>query len=361
MLVGNDPHGFKIIPILPLAGGLLELFVRNAKPRELVADTEAKAVAVGKISLVTDGEITRSASVRIVLNNGRIQIAIGPITAGAGTQCVFSPGVLDPGIGGHRIKAAARKNRLAMQAQASVCGGVHFDDAAHLSPILGRNVRRVDAQGLNIVRFYFRAKAGRAIVREGNAVNDKLGLVFGAARMQNGVALIEPSGLRTDEILQRTARQGCRSILDAFRADSINRTGATRIDQRVRVFDLHSSIHRSQPELDRVLVGKSGANFDRVRKWDETLMPQFYSVHPKGQVRYDKMTRLIGDKCFAKLIRLAHQFNRGLHAQAFGIGDLEAYFSRIALAEDRGGKNQKRCKFLHRVLDLLTQATSRTS
>src|ERR1700694_4268385 len=96
MLVGNDPHGFKIIPILPLAGGLLELFVRNAKPREFVADTEAKAVAVGKISLVTDGEITRSAGVRIVLNNGRIQIAIGPINAGAGTQGFFFPGLTGP-------------------------------------------------------------------------------------------------------------------------------------------------------------------------------------------------------------------------------------------------------------------------
>ena len=75
------------------------------------------------------------------------------------------------------------------------CMRVDFDDAAHFSAVFGGNSRGVDAHGLHVVGFDLRAEAGRAIVGKRNAVDDELRLIFGAARMQNRIAFIEPAGL----------------------------------------------------------------------------------------------------------------------------------------------------------------------
>jgi hypothetical protein len=52
-----------------------------------------------------------------------------------------------------------------------------------------------------VVGFEFGPEAWRAIVSEGNAIDDELGLVFRPARMEYGVAFVKPAGLGVDEIL----------------------------------------------------------------------------------------------------------------------------------------------------------------
>ncbi len=91
---------------------------------------------------------------------------------------------------------------------------VELDDAAHFASVVGGNAGGVDAHGLDVVGFDFGAEAGGAIVGERNAIDDELGLVFRAARVENGVALIEPAGLGVDEILQGPAGNGAEAMLN---------------------------------------------------------------------------------------------------------------------------------------------------
>jgi len=59
--------------------------------------------------------------------------------------------------------------------------GIDVDDAAHLAAELGGVAGGVDGEGVQVIGFDLGAEAGRAIVSEGDAVDDELGLVFRAA------------------------------------------------------------------------------------------------------------------------------------------------------------------------------------
>jgi hypothetical protein len=79
--------------------------------------------------------------------------------------------------------------------------GVELDDTAHFSTILGGDTGGVDTHRLDVVCADVGTKAGRTIVSERNAVDDELGLVFLASRMEDGVAFVEPARLRIHQIL----------------------------------------------------------------------------------------------------------------------------------------------------------------
>ena len=65
-----------------------------------------------------------------------------------------------------------------MQTRLLVLDRVYLDHAAHLASILGRYARRINAHRLHIIRFECGTKAGRAIVSERNAIENKLRLIF---------------------------------------------------------------------------------------------------------------------------------------------------------------------------------------
>jgi hypothetical protein len=92
--------------------------------------------------------------------------------------------------------------KLAMETGLLILKGVELDDAAHLAAVLGGNAGGVDAHGLDVVGFNLGAEAGGAVVGERDAIDDELGLILRAARVQNGVAFVEPAGLRVHEVLQ---------------------------------------------------------------------------------------------------------------------------------------------------------------
>src|ERR1700740_1531168 len=136
----------------------------------------------------------------------------GHTAAGASTESILSPDVLGLTKSSRRIEAAARKDELAMEPGRGILQRVDFYHASHFSAIFSGDSCRIDAHRLHIICFDLRAKAGRAMVREGNAIHNELRLIFRAARMQDGIAFIQPARLRIDEILQRAPRNRANAV-----------------------------------------------------------------------------------------------------------------------------------------------------
>ena len=121
-----------------------------------------------------------------------------------------------------------------MQPWIGIANRVQLHDAAHFATVFCRKPGGVNAHGREIIRFYFRAKAGRTILCEWNAVDHKLSLIFRSARMQYGIALVQPSGLRVHQRLNRPTRQRCHAILDLLRTDLHHRGRHVGIDESIR-------------------------------------------------------------------------------------------------------------------------------
>ena len=176
---------------------------------------------------------------------------LGHAAAGAGAEGVLAPAILASGEGVCGVEAAARESTTSpWKPGCGLLKSVELDDAAHLAAVLGGEAGGVDAHRLEVVGFNLRAEAGRAIVGEGDAVDDELGLVLGAARMQDGVAFVEPAGLGVDEILQGTAGDGAEPVLDGIRADLVDGAGLVGIDQRTRCVDCDGLSDSGQFQLE---------------------------------------------------------------------------------------------------------------
>ena len=87
---------------------------------------------------------------------------------------------------------------------------IQLHNAAHLAAQTPRIAGGVDSHGVQIVGFDLGAEAWRTIIDQGNAVDHELRLVLRAARMQHGVAFVEPARLRDHKVLHRAAGQRCR-------------------------------------------------------------------------------------------------------------------------------------------------------
>ena len=214
VLVRRNAHGFKIIGILKLRfrrligvkgigmRTLLNLFVGKFVSRKLLPQNNVQPVPGSQVALVMGGEISDSAGVRVVLRNHGIQIVAGHIAAGAHAEGILSPDVLPLRKRPRRVETASGKHRLPVEAGLRVLQGVDLDDSPHFSTVLSRNARSINAHRLHIVGFDLRPEAGGTVVRKGNTVHDELCLVFGAAGMQDGVAFVQPAGLRVHQVLE---------------------------------------------------------------------------------------------------------------------------------------------------------------
>ena len=69
-----------------------------------------------------------------------------------------------------------------MESWSRIPNGEHFDHAAEFAPIFGRIVGGEHAHGLDFVHIQFGGEGRRTIIRDGNSIDDVLGLVLGAAR-----------------------------------------------------------------------------------------------------------------------------------------------------------------------------------
>jgi hypothetical protein len=118
-----------------------------------------------------------------------------------------------------------------MQAGVCIALGIQLHHSAHLPSVFSRDAGGIDTDRIQIVCLDLRPEAGRAIVCQGDSIDDKLRLVLRPAWMQHRVALIEPSGLRVYEILHRPSRQRTKPAVNLLLPDLHHGRRTIGIDQ----------------------------------------------------------------------------------------------------------------------------------
>jgi len=84
VLVGGRAHSLKVVGVLQLTCGLLDLLVGNLEAGEFVAKTETDAVAISEVTFVAQGKIAGRGLICKILRNYWTQVAVGHVTTGAG-------------------------------------------------------------------------------------------------------------------------------------------------------------------------------------------------------------------------------------------------------------------------------------
>src|ERR1700751_3127567 len=249
LLVG-DPHSLKIVAVLPLAGLLLQKLIRDEEAGKLMTHVDAEAIPRGEVALISDGEVTEGSGIGEVFRDDRIEVVSGRAAGCAGAECVAAPYLLQLTVRGGGVIAATGEYELPVEAGIGLAARIELDDPSHFSAVLGGISGSVDADRIQVVGSDLRAEAWRAVVREGYAVDHELRLIFGAARMKDGVAFVEPSWLRVDQVLNGTSGQRGETLLYLLRADLHHRGRVVRIYQGGSVLHGHVRQDRSKSELD---------------------------------------------------------------------------------------------------------------
>jgi len=255
VLVRDGAHGLDVVGVLALTGGLLHQLVGDIVARDLVTDDHAEIVILSEIAAVVEGKVAEGTGVGVVLGNDWIEVMVCLAAAGTATKSVFTPHVLSTGEAVGTAEAATAKDDLPVKAGLGIALGVDFDDAAHLAAVLGGKAGGIDAQRFDVVGFDFGAEAGGAIVGEWDSVDDELRLIFGASRMKDCVALIEPSGLGVNQILNGAAGERAQALLDAISGDLVDGASLIRVDQSVGGCDGDRFAYRFQLKLNCVAHG----------------------------------------------------------------------------------------------------------
>ena len=207
---------------------------------------------------------------------------------------------------------------------------------------------------MHIVAVNRSPEAGRAIVRQRNAIDHKLGLILRATRVHDGVAFIEPPRLRIHQVLQGTARNRAQPVLDEVGGYLANRASLIGVDQCVRRSDGYGFIYRRQFELDGVFDRDRGMNFDNLGRGYKARLPYFELIDAVRQALHVQVALFAGGKSISIAVRLADDLNRRFHAKTGRIGHSEAQFAAITLAKERhGAEDENGGKSLHEELAFL--------
>jgi hypothetical protein len=194
--------------LLQLPGRLLELFVRHLELRPAVVPREPQTIAIARPIVVRGADAAERSVVGEVVGDRRIEIA-----AGARGRPAHGNRALHPAVGRARGAAAGGETAgshvgAAMPAAVDVLRGRHFDHAAKLAAVLGREISQEHVHRLEIALLDLRREGRRAVLVHRDAVEYEERLVLGAARMQHAVGFHQPAGLGVDETEQTPARDG---------------------------------------------------------------------------------------------------------------------------------------------------------
>src|SRR5580704_18506217 len=161
-----------------------------------MADDESYTVFRGELPLVAPRKISDSAGVRVILRDHRVEIVTGHVAGGAQAKRILAPCVLVLGTDTGRVIAAAEDDELPMESGIFVLKSSDLNDAAHLPTKFRRNAGGINREGFDVIGFgSLRAKAGRTVVGERYAVDNKLRLIFRSAWVQNRIAFVKPARL----------------------------------------------------------------------------------------------------------------------------------------------------------------------
>ena len=158
-----------------------------------MADDQSEAVFRCEVPLIAQRKAAGGAVVGVILGHHRVEIVAGHVAGGANAKRVPLPCVLVLGIDSGGIVGAAEKSELSVKTGISAFEGIDFHHAAHLPAKFRRNAGGIDLEGIDVIGFDFRTKAGRTVVGERDAIDDELSLIFRAAWVEDRIAFVEPA------------------------------------------------------------------------------------------------------------------------------------------------------------------------
>ncbi len=222
----------------------LDLLVRKFIARQFVAYDQIQAVPGSEVTLVVDGKIAQRARIRIVLRDHGIQIMVAHAAAGARANGILAPDILPLREDSGRIETSSRKHHVAMEARLHILERVDLNYASHFAAIFRGDARGIDGYGLHVIGFQLGPEAGRTVVGQRDSIDYELRLILRAARMQHGVAFVEPARLIVDEILHGASRNGGDAVLNFLQPDLADRASLVGIDEGIGSVDVDHFTHR---------------------------------------------------------------------------------------------------------------------
>ena len=190
-------------PVLPLAGFLLDKVIRHEEAGSIRASVEGQPVARTQIAREAQVDTSGLPVVCEVLDRRRIQVSVRRTTLDSDGDCRSVPSVLvrrrsDPGVLARG--ASALQVRCKVVALQSSSSRIECDHAAQPATVFGWNASREDTYGFEFSVLERGRESDGPVVVQRHAVNHVLGVVFGTARMQDGVGLEQPARHRRDDI-----------------------------------------------------------------------------------------------------------------------------------------------------------------
>src|SRR5260370_13099014 len=129
MLISNLSCRLLILSLLPLASGLLHLFVGHKEPDSFVTDDEAQAVALRDVSLKTSAKGGGGSTVGEILLDRRIKITVRVGATSAQPEDVTAVKKTSTKVAVQRAKAASAENAGTVCASRGVTLANCFDYA----------------------------------------------------------------------------------------------------------------------------------------------------------------------------------------------------------------------------------------
>ena len=186
--------------------------------------------------------------------------------------------------------------------------------------VLGRDPRRENVHGFELVVFERRSERDGTVVVEGHPIDDVLGVVFRTSRVEDGVGLQQPAGQGGHDIdgAASQSRSGCAIQAEPPHLHGIG--GLQRIQQRRRIFDRQFLVERSDLQDDLKGLRDCRADLHSPGQIFETGMGYREPVLAGAQALEDGMARFVGRHSRDEFRAPAHELDQGRDRAAAGIG-----------------------------------------
>ena len=231
-----------------------------------------------------------------------------------------------------------------MHAARGIAIGHGFDHASNLASEFGRNAGGVGLDRLHIVEIVGGRERGRAVVEDGEAVDNILRVIFGAARMDDSVGLEHPAGLRLDDVDRLASGNGGGPIAQRGCAELVSVAGVRGVEQRVGIFYVDGLGDGGDGEHDGNFLGQLGANLDQRIVGSESGVLEGQVVGAQRQLLGGVFAGGSGVEREFEMACLADEKAVGGQDGAVGIGDGEAEFAGAILrAGQRGTQQEQKC------------------
>ena len=223
-------------------------------------------------------------------------------------KSIAAAGIKQRGMCGTGGEAAALRVKFSVPAVRSILRRCNLHDPAQFSAVFRGEARRHNPHGFHVTGFERRSESRRAILREWQAIHNKLYVVFRAARVQDSIGLRQPSGLRIHHSKDSPSRLGRHLFVDRLRADRIDSFCPGWVHQCHRIADFDLRFHGFNPERHGEMLRHHGPDLNQLSRRRKSLEHKTYPIHTKSKVPCDVAAIVSSLEFQIELIPFAHQF-----------------------------------------------------